>query len=282
MKLSNLKPKWKTITAMSLIAVATFAIATYANKVVVQQVQPIGGNHVTVPAPELQILNTIWNVNVNQSLVTGLILNVTTVGGPGLSGVRVYSISIQVSCLRTNGVIRPNCAVGHVSVKLPVNLNGAATLVPAPIAPALDPETTEIDDLSFIVTAMPDATLNIYPWNPAVLPFCIKDFAMIKEPNFVTLNTAVGSTSASADVNVLVYSLSCNYSGEVTITASTPAGLTAIFSTNPVFVPKGKFVTTTETLTSDGSLIPGMYLVTNIATDAFGNIHAWPITVEVL
>ena len=285
MRISSLKSKWKTLTAMSLIALATFAVSSYANRVVVQQVQPIGGNHVQVPAPELQVLDTIWNVNVNQSLVTGLILNVTTIGGPGLTGSRLYSINIQVSCIRNPDItptppVRPNCAVGQVSVKLPVNLNGVATLVPVSIAPSLDPEKTEIEDLSFIVTAGRDAALNIYPWNSAVLPLCDKDFVMVKYPEHVTLGAA-GSASTSADVNVFLASL-CKYSGEVTITASTPIGLTATFSTNPTFVPKGMTVTTTETITSDGTLVPGSYPVTNIATDLFGNIHAWPITVEVM
>jgi hypothetical protein len=50
---SILRSRYKTIFATLLIAISAFAIGTYANRVVVQQVQSIGGNHVTVPAPEL-------------------------------------------------------------------------------------------------------------------------------------------------------------------------------------------------------------------------------------
>jgi len=283
MKIISLKPKWKTIIAMTLIAVASFTIASYANRVVVQQVQPIGGNHVTVPAPELQVLNTIWNINVNQSLVTGLILNVTTVGGTGLSGVRLYSINIQVSCQITAlpvPVVRPNCAVGQVSIKLPVNLSPGAALVPVSIAPAIDPEKTEIDDLSFIVTASPDATLNIYPWASAVIPLCYSDFSMIKEPSFVTLGTTA-SSSGSAPVNILINSL-CNYTGTVTITASPMPGLTATIVPDPVVVPKNGFVQSIETISSDGTLAPGLYPLTNVATDTSGNVHTWTIVVQIV
>ena len=42
------------------------------------------------------------------------------------------------------------------------------------------------------------------------------------------------------------------------------------------------FVSTTETITSDGTPLPGIYFVTNTATDAFGNIHTWTLVVQIL
>ncbi len=152
---SRITTKWKTILTIILVSASSFSIGVFANRVVVQQVQSLAGNHVGVPAPELQVLNSFWRINLNQSLVTSLLLNVTTVGTPTTTiGVKLYQVLVQVSCLSTAGVPF-TCSTGSTQAPLLTNMNGTSAILVVALRPPVDPENTEIDDLSFIVTATP-------------------------------------------------------------------------------------------------------------------------------
>ncbi len=290
---SILRSRWKTILATLLIAISGFSLGTFANRVVVQQVQSIGGNHVTVPAPELKVLNTIWNTELNSSRVTGLILNLTTTGASGATGSKLYQVEVQVSCL-TGTTVSPNCAVGTTLVTLPVNMNGAAVLIPVSISPSIDPETTEIDDLSFIVTGAPaDLIMNfchtviVACWTGVPPPLPPKpDFALFAQtstggPLTLPLPTATvpGGTS-SVSVTKVVASLG-GYAGVVTLAAIAPPVLSVTFSTNPVLVPANGAVTSTETITATTATPPGLYVVVNEAFDCC-HFHTFPVFVNVV
>ncbi len=116
--------------------------------------QSLAGNHVTVPAPELQIRNTFWHIDLNQSLVTDLILNVTTVGAAGTTGFKVYQVFVQVSCLNSAN-ISYTCSTGSGQIALPTNMNGTSAILQVKLNTPVDPEIIEIDDLSFIFTGSP-------------------------------------------------------------------------------------------------------------------------------
>ncbi len=272
---SALRRRWKTILATLLIAISGFSLGTFANRVVVQQVQSIGGNHVTVPAPELQVLNTIWNTDLNSSRVTGLILNLTTTSSSGATGSKLYQVEVQVSCL-TGTAVSPNCAVGTVLVTLPVNLNGASVLVPVAITPSIDPETTEIDDLSFIVTGAPaDLIMNtciaIACWTLPQPPICKPDFALFTQttaggPLILPLSPPGSPAPTSVSVTKIVQSF-CKYTGLVTLSAVAPPDLVVTFSPGAVLVPPNGAATSTETITTIAATVLGPHLIVNIATD---------------
>ncbi len=131
-----------------MIAAASFTAGGFANKVFVGLVQSIGGNHVIVPAPELQIIESRWSIDPQKSLVTDVDLLVTT--NSSVWQLKLYQIDVQVSCEDTAGN-EYICAYGLASIILPthgIGLRPIRIILNHPI----DPETTEIHDLSFIVT----------------------------------------------------------------------------------------------------------------------------------
>lgn len=166
-KRNELRTKWKTILAIVVASTAFFSLGTYANQVVVQQVQSLAGNHVLVPAPELRIISSAWKINGTASLVNGVVLNLTTLGAAGAVVSKLYKIYIQVSCFNNATQTEFTCATGSNTIVLPVNMNGTSVLLNVPITPPIDPETIEIHDLSFIVTGslgcVPDFTFKISP-----------------------------------------------------------------------------------------------------------------------
>jgi hypothetical protein len=287
--------------AISLVAIAAFSIGAYANKVSVQQVQSIGGNHVTVPAPELQVINTLWNTELNNSLVTGLILNVTTTGVAGETGTKLYHIDVQVSCLpATSPAAVSNCAFGTTLVTLPVNLNGTSVMVPVALSRAIDPEVTEIDDLSFIVTgSQTDPTLNsclaIYCYTEIICFVChfvIPDFSVFT-PNDIPINLCTSQTPSTgtpcpptlpttATVTKVVQAFN-GYTGNVTLKALVPSisGLTVTIAPAWQIVPTNGMVTYTETISTTSATPPGTYTIMNVATDG-SLFHVFPVNVHVL
>jgi hypothetical protein len=114
-----------------------------------------------VPAPELQIQNNFWRINANQSVVTSVILQVFT-NASGTVVNKFYQIVVQVSCTNSAGAVY-TCSFGRGTVSLPTNTAGATFIVTVPLTPQIDPETTEIDDLSYIVTGyvLPSSTPGV-------------------------------------------------------------------------------------------------------------------------
>lgn len=238
------------------------------------------------------MLNTYWNTELNSSRVTGLILNLTTTGVSGATGSKLYHIDVQVSCLAGTAV-SPNCAFGSTLVTLPVNMNGTTVMIPVSISPSIDPEITEIDDLSFIVTGTPAdmimSTCVIQSICWTVIPFpkpCLPvDFALFVAttpggPLTLTLPLPGSTGPNTVSVTKIVQSF-CKYTGVVTLSAAAPPDLMVTFAPVSQLVPPGGAVTYTETISTTAATIPGPHLVVNIATDGI-LFHTFPITVNVV
>jgi hypothetical protein len=289
---SSLKAKRKTILATLVITITAFTVGAYANRVIIQQVQSIGGNQTTVPAPELKILNTFWNLELNSSLVTGLILNLTTTGAPGATGTKLYQVAVEVSCLTSTGTVQPNCAIGTTLVTLPVNLNGTSVMIPVQIAPAVDPEITEIDNLSFIVTAVPDPSImsvclqairsSFTPCYTPVAPNpCITLAAPPAKPDFALFAQIPGMLILTLTSNVtvpkIVQSFCDNRPVRLTATASPDLSIT-ISAPNPAPLPLNGIATFTETISATPTAKIGPYTVTDTAFDGL-NMHTFSFMV---
>lgn len=174
----QLRKRWKTLLVVLVVSLASFSVGVYANRVVIQSIQSLAGNHVIVPAPELQIINSIWDIQQNASLINGVFLNITTVGPAGaVPGVKLYQVFLQVSCLSGGQVF--TCSTGTATIVLPTNMNGNSTVLPVTITPPVEPELTEVDDLSFIVSATPVSTPG---------------FTVITVPSTVVLNASAMGT----------------------------------------------------------------------------------------
>ncbi len=150
--LFRIRRGWKIILLVTVVTAASFTLGVLANQVVVQQVQSLAGNHVLVPAPELQVLSTLWVINGTASLVTGVNLNVTTVSPTPLQ-LKLYQIFVQISCLPPAPAppVEFTCSTGQTQVTLPTFLNGTM-IVSVSLNPTIDPELSEVHDISFIVT----------------------------------------------------------------------------------------------------------------------------------
>ncbi len=150
---------------MAVLAITSFlAGVALANRVSILQVQPIAGNRVIVENPGLVIHNVTWNIDAAKSVVTGLTLWVSAETNRS----RGFTIYVQVSCLsigpdgREIPVSEYICAIGQVAI---ANTGPTPVRVVIPIRPEVNPEITEIHDLSFIVTGMPQP-----PPTPSRLP----------------------------------------------------------------------------------------------------------------
>jgi len=149
--LHNLRRRWKTVLVILLVAGTSFIGGGYANRVVVGLIQSIAGNRVLVPPPELQIVAAVWSIDGPKSLVTDVVLLVTT-QSPVLT-LKRYQVFVQVSCLDET-ILPPRefiCSNGQTSIILPTNGAGLRRLRIILETP-VNPELTEIHDLSFIVT----------------------------------------------------------------------------------------------------------------------------------
>ena len=264
---SDMKTKWKTILAIMVAASASFSMGAFANQVIVQQVQSLAGNHVLVPAPELQIISSSFAINGTASLVTGIILNVTTVGAPSASGTKLYQIFIQVSCF-TN-VVPPTeftCATGSNTITLPVNMNGAFAFLTIPITPPIDPETTEVHDLSFIVTGTPTPI-------PAQ---CTSTFSVKAFPTVLNITRNTASPVNGNVTKTLTYAGTCP-KATISLTAiakgpgppGTPQGVQVNIFPNVLTLPPSP-ATVTELITVQPTTLPGQYQV--LETDTSGPV----------
>lgn len=228
--------------------IASFSIGAYANQVKVLQTSAIGGNHVLVPAPELQIQNNFWRIDANQSLVTSVWLLVSTNGtGPVLN--KVYQVVVQVSCLNAAGLAY-TCSHGTGIIPLPTNTNGNSSIVRVPLTPPVDPETTEIDDLSYIVTgyAIPSSTPGVISLTPNGNPILNPNGTGTLRATLISINGFAGTvklTAMSLDPGVRVGIVPpWPWTTNVTLTAGGSAQVT--FSVDASNVGPGNYVVTTS------------------------------------
>ena len=179
-----------------------------------------------VPAPELQVVNSLWHVSLNQSLVTFVILNITTVGPA--SGFKVYQVFVEVSCLNLTTNITYTCSQGSGLMPLPTNMNGASAVMPVLLVPPVDPETAEIHDLSFITTSIS------LPNSPGVVT--------VVNPSTPTLNS-----TGAATVTVTVYSTN-GFTGTIGVAPQPVPGATVAPTSQNVTVSSGGRATATLTI----------------------------------
>ena len=216
-------------------------------------------------------MQSTWNIALNTSTITGVTLNVNT-SSPGATGSKLYTIYVQVSCLKGPPPGIPGtsytCATGTATINLPVN-GGSGVLV-VNISPPIDPELVEIDDLSFIVTGSPPSVTG-----------CTPDFSITASPTTVFLNTT-GTTSRTAFANITkTITANACFQGTIGLKATTPApGVTVIFSANTVTLLPGQSVTVSEGIIANGTP-PGMYPLTNVAQSGL-IIHTVTVTLNVV
>ena len=265
-----MRTRWKTTLALAIMVAASFTVGAMANQVIVQQIQSLAGNHVLVPAPELQIISSTFTINGTLSVITAVILNVTTVGQPGAPVVtKLYQVFIQVSCLAVDGR-EFTCATGAATITLPSS-GGSGRLV-VPIAPQIDPELVEVHDLSFIVTGTPSP----------VSGGCTADFAISAVPTSVTLNET-GTGRANATLTKILTSI-CQFSGTINLSTKLlmpVPGLTASLFPATVTLTPGGTALVTEVITAVG-VPPGSYPILNVATSGGSLFHSVQVTANVI
>jgi hypothetical protein len=244
--LSPLKSKWKTLLVIAVMATVSFTAGTFANTVVVQNSpQSLGGNEVRVPAPEFQVVDSSWQIDLNSSTVTAVALVVTTVGGPNVT--KLYQVDVEVSCLAsTTPPTKYICSGGNGVIPLPANMHGAATTLLVTLTTPVDPEATEVHDLSFIVTG----TLMFTPAVTAV-------------PSSPTVS--LSPTTGNVSLNIPIVSVN-GFGGSVTLIAAAPPGLSVALSTGSVSLAPGGMSMVTGTVAITGLIDPGTYYITIGAT----------------
>lgn len=141
--------KLKTLLVAALAVTSFTAGLVVANQVRVLNIQGLAGNRVLVPDPHLQVIQTRWTIDAPNSTITGLDLLVFP--NDTVRELRLYQVLIQVSCLDPNGK-EYICSTGGVQVVLPSMGVGIRPLH-IDLQTTLFPETTEVHDLSFIVSS---------------------------------------------------------------------------------------------------------------------------------
>ncbi len=237
---------------LAVVTLASFSVGVFANQLVVQQIQSLSGSQVLVPAPELQILSSSWSINLFNSTIVAVILNVTTVGGT-TTQFKLYQIFVQLSCLKgpLPGIPGTDftCAVGTTTITLPTNMNGASAIVKVPITPPIDPELIEVHNISFIVTGSPAP--------------CAPFFTVTARPAFVNLTRSSGFLTANITKTITG---TCGFAGPVTLTATAPAGLTVTLTPGTVTLAPNGSGFALELITASTATAPGTYKVTNCGT----------------
>ena len=177
---------------------------------------------------------------------------------------KLYQVFVQVSCLNS-ALVEFICATGTGTITLPAS-GGAGTLV-VPITPPIDPELTEIHDLSFIVTG-----------SPTPVPTCRPFFNVTATPSIVTINrTATGGTAKV--VKTIQYFGNCPGATISLTTVSKPLGLTVSVMPPVVTVPPSP-QTVIEVITAGPNTAPGQYSV--IETDTAGQVTVTVITTVIV
>ncbi len=160
LKKASRKKKLAMLLVVALLAAAAIVTYALANRVAVADVQSIAGGRVLVPGADMDIVRATWSIDPDTSTVTDvdlLIFPRSTVWK-----LKLFEFFVQVSCLDSAGN-EFICSTGSITTVLPSHWIGLRPLRIALTKP-INPETTEIEDLSFIVT-----DLNPVPQTPPQL-----------------------------------------------------------------------------------------------------------------
>lgn len=157
------------VATLAALAAAAYAVFALANRVAVADVQSIGGNRVLVPPAEMDIVRATWSIDAERSLVTDVDLLIFP--NSPVWKLKLFEFFVQVSCLDpgpdgTEGTaddVEFICSTGRAREVLPSHWIGLRPLR-IDLTKPINPETTEIHDLSFIVT-----NLNPVPQGPPAL-----------------------------------------------------------------------------------------------------------------
>ncbi len=155
----TLKKRLAVVLASALLA--SFIAGGFAFPVNVQHIQPLSSSDHPVKPAHLDVVDVQWVIDPSSSTVEGVVLVVKNSDTVDHS----FRVVVQVSCL-SSGFVSPNfvfsrkpfiCAGGSfVTTILPP---GATLVVPVDFDNAVEPERTQIEDLSFIVAEDPLAGL---------------------------------------------------------------------------------------------------------------------------
>ncbi len=160
LKKSSRKKKLAMLLVVALLAAAAFVAYALANRVAVADVQSIAGGRVLVPGADMDIERATWSIDPDTSTVTDVDLLVFP--RAAVWKLKLFQFFVQVSCLAPDGT-ESICSTGSTKAILPSHWIGLRPLSIALTKP-INPETTEIEDLSFIVT-----DLNPVPQTPPQL-----------------------------------------------------------------------------------------------------------------
>ncbi len=156
----------RIITLISTMILIAFIAGVLANPVLVQRIQPISSSETKVGGAHLQILDVVWVVDNSSSTVEGVILTVNNTD----TVAHGFGVVVQVSCLSSGSPFpgdlrffppKPFICAGGGGFTISasgteisgVQLGpGQTARVGVNFDHAIDPERTQIEDLSFIVT----------------------------------------------------------------------------------------------------------------------------------
>lgn len=146
-----------TTTLLAALAALAFGAFALANRVEVSDVQSIAGNRVLVPPADMKIARATWSIDAERSLVTDVDLLVEP--NSTVWKMKLFEFFIQVSCLDpgpdgqegTADDVEFICSTGQARRVWPSHWIGLQPLR-IDLQRPVNPETTEIHDLSFIVT----------------------------------------------------------------------------------------------------------------------------------
>ncbi len=177
-KIASVK-KRKVLLASAVILV-TFLTGVVANPVFVQNISNISSGEHKVGGAHLAVNFGLWVIDSNTSTVEGVILRVNNTD----TVAHAYQMEVQVSCLSSGGPgflqqffpPKPFICAGGLAFQVTTSSSGTITTSPVIVLGpgnstavgvnfnrAIEPELTQIEDLSFIVTELPRLSTTITP-----------------------------------------------------------------------------------------------------------------------
>ncbi len=145
---------------LSAAIMISFAVGAAAFPVFVRRISPISSSENFVSRARLSVFDVQWVIDPRTSTVEGIILDVNNTD---TLSAHIFKIVVQVSCLSSGAVLRDATGIIHVFPSSPfictggsvaslqIKADGDARLF-VDFVTAIDPEVTQIENLSFIVT----------------------------------------------------------------------------------------------------------------------------------
>lgn len=132
------------MASISAIALMAFVVGAAANPVFVRFIQPLSSGEIRVPPAHIVINRIEWFVETEASDVVGIIVNATNPDAIS----HEYFIVAQLSCISPVFRLPFICTTGSTFIFI---RNGTSLVFFLVFRNAVDPERTQIDDVSLIV-----------------------------------------------------------------------------------------------------------------------------------